>query len=88
MDLIHEIIKQLNKIVSIARRNRRRKIKKYYDSIETQAESKRWEDVLNKISKYAPHQYGYKVDDNHSLLNKIKDVNERTWFMSIVFRGK
>lgn len=69
MDVIHGINKQLKKIVS---KREEKKFEKYHESTENLAESKRWKDVLNKISDYAPHQYGYKLDDNHELIKKLK----------------
>lgn len=71
MDLIHILNKQFKKIVSKLDEIEGRKFKKQFEAIETLAESKRWKDVLNKISDYAPHQYGYNLK-NHSLLKKLK----------------
>lgn len=72
MDILLGIIKLLKKTVSKLEEIKGRRFRKYYESIETTAESKRWREVLKKISDYAPHQYGYKVDDNHNLLKKLK----------------
>lgn len=72
MDIVHGINKQLKKIVSMLKEMEGRKFEKYYQFIEALAESKRWKEVLNKIADYAPHQYGYKVDETHELVKKLK----------------
>lgn len=76
MDIVHGINKQFKKIVSKLDEIEGRKLKKQFEYIETLSESKRWKDVLNKIADYAPHLYGYRVGENHTLLKKLKMSTE------------